>query len=76
MPKGIRGGGLKDRAKAIKEKIKERPGMQKAKAVIKKVKAARAIGEEQSSAKGGRHRKAASKMLLKQGGGRGMKKMC
>lgn len=69
MPKkACRGGTLKDRARAVKERIKERPGMQKAAAIIKKVKAARDKGEEQSSAKGGRHRKAASKMLLKQGG--------
>jgi hypothetical protein len=73
MPrKGLRGGSLRDRAKAVKERIKARPGMQKAAAVMKKVRAARAIGEEQSSAKGGRHRKAATKMLLKSGG-RGMK---
>lgn len=68
MPKGVRGGSIKDRAKMLKEKIKERPGMQKAKSVIEKVKKARAKGEEASSAKGGRHRKAASKLMLKSGG--------
>ncbi len=72
MPKRCRGGSLRDRAKAIKERVKARPGMQKAAAVMKKVRAARAVGEEQSSAKGGRNRKAGSKMLLKSGG-RGMK---
>ena len=64
----MRGGTVRDRAKAIKERVKARPGMQKAAAVMKKVRAARAIGEEQSSPKGGRFRKRGSKMMLKSGG--------
>ena len=66
-------GALGDRVKGLKERVKSRQGAPRAKELIKKVVAAKMKGAEDSSAKGGRHRKAGSKMLLKQGGKRGRK---
>lgn len=71
---GVRGGTVRDRAKALKEKIKSRPGMEKAKAVIQKVRAARDTTAKNSDVKGGKMRKKGSKLMLKSGAGKRVSK--